>query len=165
MPILVPWIPFCSLTPSWPLYHRAVFEPWLSYSPQPGTHDPTVVVYMTHFYFLFPIASKLCCWGLLSSPVAQEECTLRSAYILSLLSGDLSQINPGRQMGLWWFISIQEGCGFMFPLDDCPDASTLVGPEPQQCCAGWSSVNLTHKLKVSKRRGPKVRKCLPKLWL
>lgn len=24
----------------------------------------------------------------------------------------------------------QEGCDFMFPLDDRPDAPTLVGPEP-----------------------------------
>lgn len=70
MPILVPWIPFCSLVPSWALYHRAVFKPWLSYRPQPGTHDPTVVVYMTYFYFLFPVASELCCWGLLSPLVA-----------------------------------------------------------------------------------------------
>lgn len=33
-------------------------------SAQPGAHDPTVVVYMAHFYFLFPMATELCCWGL-----------------------------------------------------------------------------------------------------
>lgn len=29
-PHLVPWVPSCPLIPFWPLYPRAIFEPWLS---------------------------------------------------------------------------------------------------------------------------------------